>query len=492
MKKRIIPTILSAMLAIGSLGGCQQVPDGTIVYANGDVQLENAIMENAMEGELAGGYVAPESYEFSRIKDNISVTVDAKVSLPDTNQFATARLKQKDITQEQVEKIWDVLLEDTPMYLEGADRSKEMIQEEIELFQESLNDSKGDTYEKDQLKKWIKDLEEEYETAPEIPYGKEYIATKEFETFTVEYEEGSIEKNILHVRSKPEEGETKYLVIADNVASYNIYGEGTYIEVGMSSHAKAIIEKGFPVVESKVNEAEAIKIAEDVIEELDLDYLKVDAIEKTFDIVMNDEGESAKQCYEITFTRDLKGITEEIISLSELRDIDYDNAYAAEMDCYEPESITFIIDDEGVRFFEWKGQSELVEIVSENTRLLDFEDIIEIFESQVFLANAENKELVDVSEKNLTVDEVSLSMMTVRKNGVEDEYYQIPVWNFTGEYVTEYFETEESVGITSENREKLLQEMPDVLENQEKIVESTSILTINAIDGSVIDRTKGY
>lgn len=87
---------------------------------------------------------------------------------------------------------------------------------------------------------------------------------------------------------------------------------------------------------------------------------------------------------------------------------------------------------------------------------------------------SENDE--SVISKTLIIDRCSLGLAKVAQKN-SDKYMLIPVWDFFGyityEYVAGIAETDENNEITYRQAEY-------------------SFLTINAIDGSVIDRNLGY
>ena len=77
--------------------------------------------------------------------------------------------------------------------------------------------------------------------------------------------------------------------------------------------------------------------------------------------------------------------------------------------------------------------------------------------------------------ETLYITDVHLSMMRVRKKDSPEEFYLLPVWDFTG-----YFE----------HRTWPLK--PDEIEQEKLRAAGLSYLTINAVDGTVIDRRLGY
>lgn len=99
--------------------------------------------------------------------------------------------------------------------------------------------------------------------------------------------------------------------------------------------------------------------------------------------------------------------------------------------------------------------------------LLPFSSIQAIFEKMIVIVDNE----YDTSEEKWTceyfIDHVTLGLMRLTERNVGSQGLLVPVWDFFGHSVDSY-------GI------------------QRGTSGYTSLLTINAIDGSIIDRTMGY
>ena len=99
--------------------------------------------------------------------------------------------------------------------------------------------------------------------------------------------------------------------------------------------------------------------------------------------------------------------------------------------------------------------------------LLPFSSIQAIFEKMIVIVDNE----YDTSEEEWTceyfIDHVTLGLMRLTERNVGSQDLLVPVWDFFGHSVDSY-------GI------------------QRGTSGYISLLTINAIDGSIIDRTMGY
>jgi hypothetical protein len=101
---------------------------------------------------------------------------------------------------------------------------------------------------------------------------------------------------------------------------------------------------------------------------------------------------------------------------------------------------------------------------------LPFEKIKEKFDSQIVLNTQDADDRLF-----LKINRVELSMMRIAKPD-SDEYLVIPVWDFYGGSI--------EPTTSDDTDEECLNELTEFY--------GRSFLTINAIDGSVIDRKLGY
>ena len=119
---------------------------------------------------------------------------------------------------------------------------------------------------------------------------------------------------------------------------------------------------------------------------------------------------------------------------------------------YSFETMYFRITDQGVEQFIWNSPMELGEKQAENVTLLDYSEIEDIFKNQMAL------KLADVEDTTVIhVNEIKFGLMRVLNKDKQDEFTLVPTWDFISD-----------------------------------VYGRSSILTINAIDGSILDRRYGY
>ncbi len=137
---------------------------------------------------------------------------------------------------------------------------------------------------------------------------------------------------------------------------------------------------------------------------------------------------------------------------------------------YPQERINVTVQGGKVVQVEWASPLRLLQTENENVKLLAFPEIMDAFRRQIFMeyyVDPENPMNADGVE-TIDVQQIRLSMMRVQKPN-SDEFYLLPVWDFIS-----------CRGSSGDWDSELLW------------WDSATVMTINAIDGSRIDRNKGY
>ena len=133
------------------------------------------------------------------------------------------------------------------------------------------------------------------------------------------------------------------------------------------------------------------------------------------------------------------------------------------------EEMQFVYDEDGLASFEWSNPYEIEDLSSDYVFLLPFSEIQNIFE-QMTIKQKKDSFIEEGNSLEINIDRVSLSYMRIReKNSIEGTL--IPVWDFFGTQT--YRGSDGEVYYIRKS-------------------EYESILTINAMDGTVIDREIGY
>lgn len=147
---------------------------------------------------------------------------------------------------------------------------------------------------------------------------------------------------------------------------------------------------------------------------------------------------------------------------------------------WEMENIQIYVGKDGIYSFEWQSPSAAVTVKEEQTALLPFEEIASIADTMlpvVIIGPTEAHSLAELDRINgfdtnmdVCITKVSLTLMRVRDKGSVQGTI-VPVWDFWGEW--NWYDAD---GQDEEKYNGTVQPM----------------LTLNAIDGSVVSRIFGY
>ncbi len=125
---------------------------------------------------------------------------------------------------------------------------------------------------------------------------------------------------------------------------------------------------------------------------------------------------------------------------------------------YQYESLMMSVDSSGLTYLQWSSYMEPGETLTESVSLKPYSEIEEIIKNHIAISY-ENYMFYDGFEngKSLDLSKITLSMMRIQNENDETNFTLIPVW--------------------------------DVFE---KSLGNMSLMTVNAMDGSIINRERGY
>lgn len=522
MRKKGIAFLMTGIMLL-SMAGCASNPDSAIVKEkNLDKMLEQA--ENTEEGAASLDDVAKEveeNYETyqTQIKDEslgVSVYVDAKVEIPEVEQLSVYRASQKKIEQDFLNKVMKALTPDSKYY--GGNiltvATKAEIAKKIQNEKDEMNNLKIDGGEiaseadleghKAEYQERIDQYETDYEKAPDSISITDYPSDNKIHTvkelndsspgddfYEWQYElnpNGEIYWGVndgkdgeyisLYVQNNENYGNclryesTKngYVSIAhvvvengrnqDYVENNILKVEGEEPDFSEYTDAQA---KAFDNEPATLSEADAREQADALLEQLGLtDYRYHDGglYSEMPDILSgNEEGTAGyRDIYSFLYMRSIDGVFVDNAAGVKLVDEWRGEDYVKKL--WGNEAIVVGVNDSGVVLFNYLTPISIDETVVEKTSIKSFAEIKDTFEEMVVIENASEEESATVSIK---VTDVKLVYTRISEKDSFDTGLIVPVWDFEGTIVNEY--GDEKTG---------------------------NILSINAIDGSVINSTLGY
>lgn len=505
-KQTVILGILVSMLFIG----CQQNPDSSIaVNKDMDKLIEQAEKsENGMKS-LSGNY---EVYQTSFGDDalKVFVDVDADILIPEVEQMPIFRVQQEKFSQEFLNKAVHLLMGDGEIYDGSAlgIRSKSEILEEMKYIKQELEsldeaDENRDIL-KEEYEQELQRLQTEYEHAPDslILKGNEsdglLYSTKEMterhpynEFYNWVYSlnpDGEIFYGIKDV----ENGAYASMTIQNSseIGNYLRFRKSRHGYVFTSAYMTTCVgtqgtgndfwkvgeqepkDVNGQAVEytdelTTISESEAVKIADELIEKMGLsEIFKYDEGCLYNEILDIRHGELAeafgyRKEWILRYSRKIDNVFVTFNSIAKSEEGWVGNEYMKYS--WPPEVVEIRVTDDGIVGVDYNAPLEIMETVVENTGLKSFDEIRTIFEKMIVVTNAEDDTMEESFGTQIKVNQVILGYARISEVNSYQTGLLVPAWDFIGTKIDSY--GSQTTG---------------------------SLLTINAIDGSVIDRSVGY
>lgn len=518
MMKKISAIIAISLLCVSALTGCQETPEEVLVKPK--EQNEQSYEEATSEEKIAErlGIESTYSASFQTADGKTDFTADhVEVEYPDVNHIPVYQVSLRKFDQDFIDQITKALFGDAPVYfrLDYETRSKSEIMEEIEYMKECIAKGELDPYDLEHgedagkhfdIYTYIEELEEEYKNAPEeythktvtpsidfdpeangyeIPEEwKEYYEDDIFDGYAVvdedhvyfyeimDYEKYGGEKTIKAVRNRFKDTGSKDVGWSSCFSEILSTPESEWFNSTLSKYG---IEESELEEKAGISQEDALKQADALVEKMGIEGMTVNYSRPAVMTIGVPDG--SEECgdvgYEFQYTRTLDGISTLYTVM--------DNTTSMEdstVSSIRYEAISIIVSEEGIEQVELRNINEIGEIKQNNPVLLSYEEILEKYEDMMLIQCAQIPDDEDYT-RHIVVEQVVLSYMRLTEAGTGN-YLLVPVWDFLGKD----WDTDYSVGYIGANGE--FQEACGM------VWSPLPLLTINAMDGSVIDRTMGY
>lgn len=509
-------TVIAAML----LSGCQKNPDSSVVV---NKDMDHLIEEAKKEGEstvnmanIAGAY---ETYQttFSDDSLGVSVNVNAKVDIPQAEQMSVFRVQQKRISQEFLDKVLAELTAGETLYDAGVTlgaRTRGDIEEELRYWKAELETVRNsDQSDKDgyieEYQQYIDELQEDYENAPEQPvwegnesdgllhstaemtekaggedfYEWEYELNPNGEIFYAANNGANDNYISITAQNNDERGNklsfrrgrhgydfTAVAIVETTVLDEIASGVWPADEDRSKDYSERILNGEVSFVEytdepTTISEEEARTKADDLMQKLGLSdtyqWYEGGLYSEVPDIRKGGDGEPGyRKLYIFHYMRSMNGVFTTFDPLGKHEEGWNGDDYVKKD--WPLENIEIRVNDSGIVGFDYNAPLEVTETVVENSNMKSFDEVRGTFEQMVMIANAKTDSEVD-GNVAIEIDRVVLGYARISEADSYDTGLMVPVWDFQGKVTDEY-------GMEYKG----------------------GIMTINAIDGSVIDRSLGY
>ena len=462
--KKTAAVIAAVATIVLLFGGCQPTPtEEYTMKKDTERMLDQAgITEDGTAisdiGIPNGKYV----YEAADTSGRLHIKADAKIIVPAVEKLPVARVSRGRFTIRDLENLSHILGVGGIPVSQDTSFPKEYYLPQLNQLMEMRQNGKLDKYSSvEELDKAIRELMEKVAQAPEVAR-----ATEPDLSFT-SMEGGGETASLRWIRNNAVLASLS-VVNAEYIRDVTLRAEfSTLTAQGLSVTLNYEQIRNPNFKKPAISETDAMNIAQAAIDGLDLkDFVCTGKrMAALYNSTIAAEDGERQGLYEFMFTRSVNGTaityTNEDMAADPGR-IDV----AAKPWLYE--KIRIFIDDEGIFALVWNAPHVLEEVEYKAVSLLPFEKIRGIFESMIMVKNKQVEDGTLLRDKNITVTAVRLGLMRIIEKDNNDTAYLVPVWDFFGTY-----DSDGGTLVIGEDGYE-------------------SLLTINAVDGSVIDRTLGY
>lgn len=523
--------IAIAMVMTIFVTGCQKAPEESVVK---NKNLDKMIQQAKETGDVDSNpeSMAQEYNEYKKkIKNEklgVNVDIDAKVEIPKVNKMSVIKVKQRKISQQFVNDMLKALNLKQDLY-DGC-VTKVNTREELE---KSIQDAKKEL---ERLKKENSDeviineqkmvldgLKEEYKTAPKTIDWNKYKTDLKITSVKKLYERNINDKFYSWEYGLNKTGDVLYAVSNENeklksalyVQNNEEYGNGlrfyrttrgygrifsiTFSEEGASLGTNdgmwpidrkiqlSDTNLGFDsdsniedeLVESKdepatLSESKAKQTAEKFLKDVGLTDYKMEKSGFYYELIPNDEKHTEdkihyRKIYYLRYLRNINGVEVENGNTGKFADGNTGGEYTKNE--WNGESIDICVNDAGIVTFNLNSPIETKDTVVKESKLKSFNSIKKTFEKMIVTSNAQlDKGDGFVDSINIDVKKVVLRYMRISEANDFQSGLLVPVWDFIGTKKYKY----------------------NTKTNDEKGENEESLMTINAIDGTIIDKQLGY
>lgn len=487
--------------------------------------------------EVAKDY---DTYQTDIKDDSLHVTVhaDAQVDIPDTSQLSIFRVQQMQFDQAFLDQVRTTLFGEQTLYdgtclsqLTKADYESEIQAGKDDIAEIQNNNLYSDDDKEVMIQERQSNIDEcqaKYETAPEAinytgsPSDNQIHSISELvsnnpsnEYYSWQSEFDGANASIFYGINDASNGSYQSLYLQNNENYGNLIRYRSsklgYINVGSSvmsggNYSDAVPEEyKFAMEEAHwvwpadedmpidkiseesgmakedfientkdvttISEADARQKAEDLLQSLGMhdftyysgglvtevtEYNKIEALRQSLG------GAPYRTVYAFRYQRCIDGVFVNNDGGSKIVDEWQGDTYNKKL--WSTEDVVVFVDDDGIVGFDYLVPLEVTDTVVEKSTLKNFDEVKDIFEQMAITMNAVNSEEASDGNVTIDIDSVKLRYTRIREKDSFDTGLLVPVWDFIGTKTDQYgYEVQNAV-----------------------------IMSINAIDGSVIDRSLGY
>ena len=490
---RIFWGFCSAAAVMLAMGGCQPTPEQEVItqkenindvvekYAGETTQVdtdgENSTRSLSLKEQL--GVPDTISFDITIGSGKGKITgKDVVIEMPDVTQAGAASVIRADFSDEELMAMIDKFTGGRTLY-EPRPITKEDLMESIERTQALINELKANGSEEDQ--KQIPSLEEEIKFRQQSM--DEVLAEADVKAIPAQFPAGEDEVSFL-VENTDEElryevgisKEASAHIVSLSKSRHSVYEylvTQEFVRDLFTGEERSKMLDSFETNTCKYTKDDAVDLCMEFLRDygISTENLFVRSVEPVayYDPRMQTVGESLG--YEINLNHGVGGLSQTMTD-NHIMYMSEDGAVYGENEgrlTYDYEDIILHVTDDGVVSLQWVNPMEVGEIISDQVTLKSFDEIRPIMEQHLEMAYESYNS--DCYENGLSfkVTRISFGLMRVQNKDDEMNYTLIPVWDVFG-----------------------MIELDDTHSEDEALFMKNSVMTINAMDGSIINRNTGY
>ena len=433
---RFIAGVLAAALFVLCFTtACQPTPEKSVIVGKNNNDLDSII----------GSTPAPtidmlstqnETWQEQLSGNNVTINIDAEIAFPQVAQLPVVEIEPLTYTEEDAWKAIKVFFQDSTVYDEPL-LTKEVLEAQIITLKKELANIKSGAIdgEVESINKEIEYYSMLLQTAPSENDDIQVLTDLSFK----EKNESEIINVYAYIKNK---SYPSTLMVSRNASEYN---SGIYL----SNRADDISTT--PITENNMETTldEAVSLAQSTMSEL--------GIEDMILAGSSIEGSKEEQGYVLKFIKSVNGIG---ISYYQTRMMTQAEGEASIVAPFlRPEQVTVYINDSGILKFVQTNALEIGDVINGNVNVMSIDEIKDVFKNQIFY----NYYAPDDHPLTINIDLIELGYFIQIVKEQQGVFRAIPVWDFLAREVM-----------------------------YEGDSYTYSVLTINAIDGSIINRDLGY
>ena len=468
--KKVFFALLAFLILM--IVACQPTPEEEVVIAKNSQEMITMAVSGNQEPMESMIQFSQENHLKKEVETNrkeLTVSIDADIVFPDTSEVPVVRVTRGKVTREMLEAVHQVICGGGEQVVVVPRAFEQRGLDELLQQRQSgeLDDLKYSSME--ELDAAIAAMMSDVAAAPETAVTKpvDFSSDERMESFRFVSNEKNQTISDLFVDREDKLSYVRDLYDDSKVSYYVI--QGNPINTLWPMIERGDIHLSMP----QITETDARTIADRTIAALGLSTFSCAGcrVAPLCEMGIREWDETLRKnlpcVYEFLYTRQIHSVPVLFTNTSLSND-------STSLDSYAPpwyyERIRIFIDDEGIYAFLWDGPYVENEVITPSAKLLPFEEVLSRFERMIGYVYAKEEGAYVKADASIKVTRIQLGLVRVAQQGDVDAGYLVPAWIFYG--VIDVDDRMYKDGYGYDGYE--------------------SVLTINAIDGSVIDLSKGY